>query len=112
MQLTPSLAKGTTRQFQIRSCSLKTDDLKRLYKLLKKRAQEDASQAIGMLRQLPEQTEEQFNQLKQTATSLLRLVVIVNTSSGDWTSSSSDEALSDASLPDPKGGFPALHKTK
>jgi hypothetical protein len=95
----PNFAKGTTRQFEIRSCSLRTEDLRRLYKILDARATEFASQAVGMLRQLPDQTDEQFKQVKENATSLLRLVVIVNASTGDWISSSSDEALCDASLP-------------
>lgn len=99
-QPTPSFAKGTTRQFQIRACCLKAEDLRRLYKILETRAREFASQAIGMLRQLSDQTDEQFKQVKENATSLLKLVVIVNASTGDWVSSSTDEALSDASLPD------------
>lgn len=94
------MAKGITRQFQIRSCFLKADDLRRLYRVLEIRAQEFASQAVETLHQTPGQTDDQFKQMKENATSLLKLVVIVNASSGDWISSSSDEALSDASLPD------------
>ena len=79
---------------------MKAEDLRRLYKILEIRAQQYASQEIGLLRQMPDQTDEQFKQSKENATSLLKLVVIVNASSGDWVSSSSDEALSDASFPD------------
>ena len=100
LQPTPNLARGTIRQFQIGSCSLKSEDLRRLYKLLEKRAQEAASEASAALRQMPGQTAEQLQEMKNNLVSLLRLVVIVNASTGEWTSSPSDEALSDSLLPD------------
>lgn len=95
-----SVAKGISRQFPIPACSLKGEDLRRLFKILEKRAQEAAAYSLGVLQQQPGQTEEQFKQLKENLSALLKLVVIVNSTSGEWTASSSEESLSDASLPD------------
>jgi hypothetical protein len=99
-QPTPFLVKGSTRQFPIPSCSLRAEDLRRLYNILEKRAGEAKDFEVGALRQQPGQSGEQFELAKNNVALSLKLVVSVQSITGDWVGGVSGEAFSDASLPD------------
>lgn len=96
----PTIVSGNFRHLAIPSCSLTTDDLRRLYEVLEQKAREAADYQVATLQQLPGQTPEQFEQVKQNIRSSLALVVQVQGSTGEWTGSRTSEALLDSSLPD------------
>jgi len=92
--------KGSYRQFAVPSCLLSGQDLRRLYKLLKRRAEEASSREVEKVHIQPGQTEEQLGQVKQWVASQLDLVVTVAGRRGDWVAASGDGVLSDEALPD------------
>lgn len=92
--------KGTTRHLAVPSCTLTTDDLRKLYELLARKAKEAADHQVAGLQRSTEQTKEQFEQVKEDIRSALALVVQVQGNTGEWTGGSTDGVLSDESLPD------------
>ncbi len=100
VQPPPYSAKGISRQFAVRPCRITAEDLRRLYKLLEKRAREASDYQTTKLTQQPGQTVDQFKQLKEYAASLLKLVVTVYGAGGEWMAASTDEPVSRESLPD------------
>jgi len=92
--------KGSHRQFTVPSCSLAAQDLRRLYNLLKKRADEASSREVKNVTIQPGQTAQQLAQLKEWVASQLDLVVTVVGSRGDWVAASGDQVLSDETVPD------------
>lgn len=96
----PVMARGTARQFAISSCSLAADDLRKLYAILERRANEASTYEIGTLIQQAGQTAEQFAQAKEAARILLKLAATVYSSSGDWIGNTTGDALADSNLPD------------
>lgn len=100
VQPTDALVKGTIRQFAIRSCTLASDDLRRLKEILQQCAEEAIDLQIRGLKRQPGQTSEQFEALKTQVRQLLRPVVTVNSGTGDWVSGTGEEVLSDRELPD------------
>ena len=94
------LAKGSSRRFPIPSCSLQVEDMRRLYRLLEKRAGEAKDYEVGQLRQQPGQSSDQFEQVKNNLALLLKLVVTVQSITGDWVGGASEQPLSDESIPD------------
>jgi hypothetical protein len=96
-----TVAKGITRQFAIRSCSLDIDDLGRLFRILQGKAAEAADEQVATLKQQEGQTDAQFSQAKDALRSLLDLVVRVQGSSGEWTAANTIDAVREESLPTP-----------
>lgn len=76
------------------------DDLRRLYVILDRKAREAAEQQAAVIQRLPEQTAQQFEEVKRDLRSSLALVVRVQGINGEWTGSTTKEALLDESLPD------------
>ena len=93
-----SIVSGTVRNLSVPSCRLTAEDLRRLYKILDKKAHEAAELQARMLVQ-GGLSNEQFEGLGASTRSLLKLTVRVQGISGEWLGSDSDQPLLDELLP-------------
>jgi len=98
--LGPSVISGRSRPIAIPACKLTSDDLRRLYQILEKKAKEAAELQVAAIQRQPGQTAEELEQLKVNVRSLMKLVVRVQGSDGHWTAASGPEALNEDALPD------------
>ena len=92
--------KGTTRELTPPSCLFTPGDLRKLYRLLETKAIEAADRQIAFLQRQPDQTEDQFTEMKRTLSSALSLIVRIFTARGDWVGGTVIDPLEDEQLPD------------
>lgn len=96
---TPIIMRGTSRRFVIPSCLLTPNDLRRIFRLLETKAAEAAERQLATLTIQPGQTPAQFQELKNTVSSALALVVRLQTNS-EWINGTTVDLLDDEQLPD------------
>lgn len=96
----PIVVSGIRRHLGIPASTFTAEDLRRLYTVLEAKCREAGEHQVSTVQRMPEQTAEQFEQVKATIRSWFKLLVRVQGSNGEWTVSVTDEALQDRLLPD------------
>lgn len=97
----PTLFKGTNRQLSIPSCLLQPTDLRKLYRLLHQKATEAAADQASSIAQQPGQTQAALEELRSSVrTAISTVTVRVQTKTGVWVASTTEDPLGDEQLPD------------
>jgi hypothetical protein len=95
----PIIMRGTTRQVVLPSCLLTPNDLRRIYRLLEKKASEAADRQASVLVLQPGQTQAQLDEMRVALRDALQLVIRLQTGN-EWINGTTEELLDDEQLPD------------
>lgn len=94
------LRKSNLRHSKLPTCSFEIAYFKRLFNIIQEVNKEAINLAISDLRKNPDQTDEDFNNLKDYVASIYRVQVQVLGSKGEYQLSDSEVIFDDATLPD------------